>query len=176
MLDGEFFDGVSQAPREPLFDELTYEVTICAMAIAHTEQPVAGLLMHEDGILIHFRFQARLVDGCLPRARLCRILVCCCDLYRQVFRLCQLVPLVGNEFLRYGPGGVWDGLNVFGISRCHPLCPRSLLDGVIETQLLAWKLQFLVRFMSGTIYKAAFDHKLLAPFVHQDRLVVTCLH
>jgi len=121
------------------------------MAIAHTEEPVGRLLMHKQGILIHFRFQARLVDGCLPRPRLCRILVCS-DLYRQVFRLCQLVPLVKNEFLRYGPGDVWDGLNVFRISRCHPLCPRALLDGVIETQLFAWKLQFLVRSLSGTIH------------------------
>ena len=150
MFYGKFFDCISQPPRESLFDELTNEVTIGAMAIAHTKEPVARLLMHEECILIYFRFQAWLIDGCLPRARLCRILVCC-DLYRQVFRLCQLVPLVGNELLRYGPGGIWDGLNVFGIPRCHPLCPRSLLDGVIETQLFAWKLQFLVRFMAGTI-------------------------
>ena len=150
-FDGRFFKGISQPPREPLFDELTYKVSIGAMAIAYTKQPVALLLMHEDCILIHFRFKAWLVDGCLARARLCRILECCCDFDRQVFRLCQLVPLVETELLRYGPGGIWDELNILGISSCHPLCPRSLLDCVIETQLLVWKLQFLVMFMSDTI-------------------------
>lgn len=106
--------------------------------------------MHKECILINFRFQAWLVDGCLPSARLCRILECC-DLDRQIFRLCQLVALAEIEFLRYRPAGIWDELNIFGISCCHPLCPRTLLDSVIETQLLVWKLQFLVMLMPDSI-------------------------
>jgi hypothetical protein len=37
VFDRRFFEGFSQSPWQPLFDELTYEVSIGAMAIAHTK-------------------------------------------------------------------------------------------------------------------------------------------